>query len=410
MIRRANFRFWAIILLGSLLCTNARADRLVLTDGRDLPGKIMSQTGTSVTFASKENGKVVVRKYQLSQIRSIIPELNDKNNPFPKPKVDPDEARDSKNGTARTGPLTETDRVIFLIDRSGSMALGSRLEKAVKLAEEILLKFEGETRLQVFAFDERAVPIQRDFENVVPSKSRVFASALKRITVDKRAGSDLENSLKRVLKAKPKVIHIFTDGIDRGDPGRTYKDLLANINKMNRKKIVIHTHVFQGGYIPYFGGEPKKKARDFLKSLAEKNGGKCTVEPATVVAQSKEVKAELVVTLNGKAVQSLKVGQRYDLELKVKGLKSTAGLYEYLAGTPILMRSVNAAKKDVVRRVDLPLVFTGKRVISPFKFKIVAASNQYASSRGYMGVVSGGTVGFFFDALGQWVSLKLPVE
>ncbi|MDF1665864.1 MAG: VWA domain-containing protein, partial [Planctomycetota bacterium] len=162
MIRRASFRFWAVILLGSLLCTNARADRLVLTDGRDLPGKIMSQTGTSVTFASKENGKVVVRKYQLAQIRSIIPELNDKNNPFPKPDRDPDDPQNPKNKVIRTGPVTKTDRVIFLIDRSGSMALGSRLEKAVKLAEELMLKFEGETRLQVFAFDERAEPIQRD--------------------------------------------------------------------------------------------------------------------------------------------------------------------------------------------------------------------------------------------------------
>ncbi|MDF1667468.1 MAG: hypothetical protein P1V97_37350, partial [Planctomycetota bacterium] len=248
------------------------------------------------------------------------------------------------------------------------------------------------------------------YENVVPSKARVFASALKRITVKKRSGSDLENALRRVLKANPKVVHIFTDGIDRSAPGASYDELLANIKKMNRKKAIIHTHVFQNGDIPYFGGEPKQKARDFLKSLAEKNGGKTTLTPATVTAQGKDSKAELVVTLNGQVVKSLKVGERYDLELKVKGLKGNPGLYEYLAGTPVLMRSVNSAKTDVVRRVDLPLVFTGKKVISPFKFKVVASTNSYSSSRGYIGVVSGGTVGFFFDALGQWVSLKLPVE
>lgn len=410
MIRRATFRFWAVILLGCLLCTNARADRLVFKDGQELLGKIMSQNASSVTFASKEGAKVVVRKYSLSKVKSIIPELGDKNSPFPKPKLDPDDPENPKNKVVRTGPVTETDRVVFLIDRSSSMGLGSRLENAVKLAEDLMGKFEGETRLQIFAYDERAEPIQRDYENVVPSKSRIFQSALKRITVNKRAGTNIELALKRVLKAKPKVIHLFTDGVERSDAGAKYDDLLKSLLKLNRKKVVIHTHAFQSGFIPYFGGEPKKEARDFLKQLAEKSGGKSSAQPAEAVAQDKEVNAEIVVTLNGKVVKSLKVGERYDVELKVKGLKGNPGLYEYLAGSPVLMRSVNASKRDVVRRVDLPVVFTGKKVVAPFKFKVVASTNSYASSRGYIGVVSGGTVGFFFDALGRWVSLKLPVE
>jgi hypothetical protein len=403
VISRTSTQLWILTLLGLLMISSADADRLVFRDGKELLGRVVSEDTATVTFATKVDGKLLVKRYPRAAIKKIIPELGKMNDPF----VDPDEPAEQSKPVKESG--LKSSRVVFLIDRSSSMALGRRFQNALKVARTIAKGYSSDTRLQIFAFDDTAEPILRSYQNVIAQNSKLIDSSFRRISVKQKTGTNIELAFKRAFQANPQVIHVFTDGVDRSLPGASTK-ILANIARMNRKNTKIHTHAFQGGSIKYFGGEPRQRARGFLKKLASDNGGSATAAPETISAQNKERKVDIVVTRNGQACKSLKIGQRYEVELKVKHMTGSKVIYEYVAGSPILMRSVDASKKNLVRRARLPLIIQDDRVVGSSTFVVVRANNANSQSRGYIGAVSGGAVAFFFDAIGQWVSLKLPVE
>jgi hypothetical protein len=404
VIRNISIQITILVLLCFLLIPTSEADRLLFRDGTEIKGRVVSKDNRMITFATKIDGKLTVQKYDRAQVKMIVPESEEKNNPF----LDP--TTSEKKLIAPKRPGLKATRVIFMIDRSGSMGLAKRLENSLKKAQAMALTYTGNIRLQIFAFDDRAAPIQPDFANVVPENKGVFESALRKITVAKRAGTNFEAALKRVFAAQPDVIHIFSDGVERARTGGDYTHMLKVINRMNRGHARICTHLFQSGSINYFGGEPLNKARKFLTQLAETNKGQVSLYPDKIPAKSNKIGAKIIVTSAGKEVTSITLGQRYKVHLIIDGISTSTAVDEYLSGSSILIRSVDSTKRDIARRIDLPLGMVGTKINSRYPIKIVAKNNRYAQAKGYVAAESNGTVAFFFDALGQWVSLKLPVK
>jgi len=178
-------------------------------------------------------------------------------------------ARSLGNGNATFFTLGDKGkRVIYVLDRSGSMIHNDALLVA---KQQLIASLNGLTpkhRFQIIFYDEAAhvLSLGRDNPNdLIPATSRnVEKVKLKVAAVRPRGGTRHMAALRPALKRQPDAIFFLTDA----DSGLTAGEM-NEIRIINKAKTRIHCVEFgEGGYL--------ERNDNFLKRLAAMTGGKYT--------------------------------------------------------------------------------------------------------------------------------------
>lgn len=380
-------------LMTGLITATALADTLVLRDGRRLEGELIKQDAAGITFAAKIDGKVVVQRYSQNKIKRIIPGKSKPTETKPKPVA-----------------KVQSDRVIVLMDLSGSMGLFGRLKTARAEALQAIKDLPGHKRVLVTGFAEGIQPIQKgSFRSAIASNFQFFENTLRRTTIQRGNRTDFLTAFKEVQRSGPGEIMVFTDGIVRTQTGSDAESVAKSLKKA-LGNIKISVTLIRNQLLPYFGGEPCVDSEAAWKALAKDTGGTFkTVGDA--IERQKELGVKIrVLGPDGKEVKALKIGQRYSVHVDIKGLDSNNYCFEYVLGTPMTATSVTADNKALGRGQRVSLSYIKGQVKSKLALKIVSSSNNYGGQPGYLTGTPGGKVTFEFDALGKKVTLALPVE
>jgi Mg-chelatase subunit ChlD len=155
-----------------------------------------------------------------------------------------------------------SNRIVFLLDRSGSMGETSgsdtRMEQAKKELSRVLSQLNPAAQINMIFFDDKVEPWHK---GLLPIKTHLKDAQAAVANVVPRGQTNIFDSLDFAFSHKEAdTIYLLSDG----DPtaGRIIDpdDILKEIRRVNRlRQIVIHTISF--------GASP------FLKRLAEQNGG-----------------------------------------------------------------------------------------------------------------------------------------
>jgi hypothetical protein len=123
--------------------------------------------------------------------------------------------------------------VVFVIDRSASMGLAGRLERAVRETATSLRRLPRHVRFAVIAYDRSAEPMR--FGGLVaaePAAVEAAVAGLERLTAE--GGTDHRRALRAALALGPEVVYFLTD-----DDELTAADVAA-VSAANRGRTAIH--------------------------------------------------------------------------------------------------------------------------------------------------------------------------
>jgi hypothetical protein len=385
---------FTLVLLGA---GEARADRLEMKDGRTLSGRILGQDADSITFGIRRNGRLVVERIERAAVRLVVPEVE-------RPVAESGAAGKPKASTKKIAR-----RVVLLVDLSGSMTLGDRLAEAKRSMKARLKTFDFDTRLSSSGFSSRFRPVLQGYRNVTEESRAGLESAIDKLEALPGESSNFEAALRGAMRLGPHEIHLYSDGVQRYQPGLKTAGLLKKLLVI-LKDTKVHVDMFVSGELPYFGGEPRAEARALMGSLAERSGGTARLSDPVTEGSQQAVGARLVVLRGDTPVERVEVGERYRLRIEIEGLDASNVCLEYLTGLPLLLRSVGKDGRDIVRRLDLPLTLREGRVESLEAFKLVREGDSYAGSAGFVAVAPGGRLATFLDLSGgRWLSSTVRV-
>lgn len=212
-------------LVAVALAAAARGDVLELKDGTRLEGQVVGMDATSVTIEvplGQTTGKVVVARADLARVglgeaapvasgaaaavESRAPVALVSTAPAPAPSVARPVAPDP---TA----LRQGEKVVFLLDCSGSMAIGKRWAQA---KEELLRRaraLPADGRFCLVAFHEAADVQFGDFVRRNDGTLKRLEGALDRLRPDLRAGTNLAAAVAVALRREPTRVVLLTDGV-----------------------------------------------------------------------------------------------------------------------------------------------------------------------------------------------------
>ena len=143
---------------------------------------------------------------------------------------------------------------IFVVDRSGSMDDGDRLDRAKRELIRTVTAMQPPQRFQVIFYNDRATPMPGDLPKSADYSSRnQLARWLNRI--DAEGGTDPRSAIALALGQRPDAVFLLSDG---AFPDGTAPAVAA----LNPRKIPIHCVDLAGGA----GG-------DDLKIIARESGG-----------------------------------------------------------------------------------------------------------------------------------------
>jgi HEAT repeat protein len=178
-------------------------------------------------------------------------------------------ARKARPGGSTTyyGLPVDSNRVIFVIDQSGSMAIRSEegkpsdWEKAVKETLNVVDGLRAKARLNLVLFETN---VRAWRKTLVELKTRERIALRKYLSRQKpRGGTNLYDALKKALLSQGvDSIFLLSDGLPETGAYTKPEDILREIGKLNRsRRIAIH--------VVAIGFDTK-----FLEQLAEQNGGR----------------------------------------------------------------------------------------------------------------------------------------
>ena len=155
-----------------------------------------------------------------------------------------------------------SNRIVFLLDRSGSMGETSgsetRMEQAKKELSRVLSQLNPAAQINMIFFDDRVEPWHK---GLLPIKTHLKDAQAAVAGVVPRGQTNIFDSLEVAFAHKEAdTIYLLSDGDPTTGKIIDQDDILKEIRRVNRlRQIVIHTISF--------GASP------FLKKLAEQNGG-----------------------------------------------------------------------------------------------------------------------------------------
>jgi hypothetical protein len=154
--------------------------------------------------------------------------------------------------------------VVFVIDRSASMGLAGRLDRARREVAASLRLLPPAARFQVIAYHRAAEPVRVDGRDgllpATPAAVAAAGAALDRLTAE--GSTDHVLALKAALTLRPDVIYFLTDEDDL-----TWADVRA-VTRLNGGRACVHALCLVE---PPAGGETP------LRALARHNRGEFRV-------------------------------------------------------------------------------------------------------------------------------------
>lgn len=164
------------------------------------------------------------------------------------------------------------DKVVFVLDRSGSMAIADRWLTALEVLEQLLLELPRGSNFDVYLADENAVSL---FEGNWCKSMDVREQIRKRIKdagwIDYGGFTDLVTPLKLATeRRRPDAVYLLSDGVATLNEIDTEKIVAAVVKAATGVKIPIHTIAIGPGQDP---AEDGGQAVATLKGIAEGTGG-----------------------------------------------------------------------------------------------------------------------------------------
>ncbi len=165
--------------------------------------------------------------------------------------------------------------IIIVIDRSGSMAIAGRFEKALEEVDRILEKLSVQQTFGVYLFDTKAVSV---FEsNAVKTSDPKRKQLRKRIQdlggLDRASWTDLTTALPPAVRARPDAIYLLSDGVPTKGDEDVEKIVKSIKDLMPTKKFPIHVTAVRGGEHVEGLEENDEVARANLRRIAEAFSG-----------------------------------------------------------------------------------------------------------------------------------------
>lgn len=290
---RAPRVLFATALAVLLLASAAFAGELiiVLSDGRRLRGSIVSETPTRLVFQPKAPGstpvvldpKDVALRVPVQRRPAPAPNPPKPQPPAPKPQAQPPAPKPQPQPAApkpkpappRSGPRL-TGNIVFLLDISGSMALGERLPLCASKIQALVAELGEDDRIDMLLFDEDAVShFGKTYLRVrgrVPEKVRGW---LGKVKIDMNGRADLVGGVEAALKRRADHIVLFTDGyLNFGEAGpRSIIQRIAKAVRGDRKPVKLFVYGVHDGDWVVPGVERRGAARAFLAALGEELDG-----------------------------------------------------------------------------------------------------------------------------------------
>lgn len=273
-------RHWVIALTGIvclLLPLSAAADVLLLKDGTYLEGSVVKETKTEVTVRT---GGAVKRTVTV-QKADIKRRVGGGATAAPKAHGN---TTARKEAPGSFNPRKVEGKILFLLDVSGSMAIGERYPLAERELRRMVKDLPENVKFNVALFHSKSALLFG--KEYLPASERVKKRLAKYLKNRMRKGiprdryTDLHQVLKLALAGHiaTKTIVLFTDGIATTGL-RSPEAVLASVKQMRGriqdKKIKPRLFVrgVMVGAMNRKSAEDKRAARTFLSLLATQNGG-----------------------------------------------------------------------------------------------------------------------------------------
>jgi len=178
-----------------------------------------------------------------------------------------------------------SDRVLFVVDTSGSMAWpdyrNNRIETATKELFKVLRSLSERTYFNVMTFAGHVDIWQRGGEVLATKENVASAIDWAKSRLLPRGGTNTYEALTVAFEKNPRVdtIYFLSDGIPSTGKLEVPEEILAHVRRLNRfRKVTIHTIALVIGRpsiekaVKY---EDPDEMADFMRALAEQNGGAC---------------------------------------------------------------------------------------------------------------------------------------
>jgi hypothetical protein len=202
-----------------------------------------------------------------------------------KTRLEPDAAKIVPYATNSSyfGVRVHTDRVMFIVDLSGSMAFPwgqdtTRLDVARSELQEALKNLAPGTLFNIIAFSDKAKSWRRNEAIATPDTVKSALKWMERVFKEPRGGTYLYAALEKAFTENPRIDTIFllTDGLATDGEPIVPEAILASVSEWNRyRRVTIHTFALTLEKRETRSHEKKdfSDVKDFLRRLARLTGG-----------------------------------------------------------------------------------------------------------------------------------------
>ncbi len=185
------------------------------------------------------------------------------------------------------GVNVHSDRLIFVVDVSGSMAMPrggktTRIKVARDELRKVLLALDPKTVFNVIVFSDKVKAWRRGEAPASQANVAKVLGWLDKTLAEPRGGTYMHAALKKAFAENPEMDTVFllTDGLASDGEPIVPEAILASVSSWNRyRRVVIHTFALTlENEAPDL--QPRKNLAEikrFMKQLATATGGRCTV-------------------------------------------------------------------------------------------------------------------------------------
>jgi uncharacterized protein YegL len=168
------------------------------------------------------------------------------------------------NGSEYYGMSLYAQRMLFVIDTSGSMA-GQRLMAAKRELIQTIDGLSPETQFNIIAYNSRVNPWQRRMTKAERNAKEAAAKWI--LGLDAATSTATYDALETALENDAEAIYLLTDGVPHGGKIDSPPDIVEAVARLNRaKRMSIYT-------IGVGVGAAGQGFDQFLESLAKQNWG-----------------------------------------------------------------------------------------------------------------------------------------
>lgn len=263
-------RLRALVVLVGLLASVASADEVVLVDGTRLEGEVVSMDARRVVLAlplGAGKGELSLERAQVASVSfadastgappdapaadpsaPATPGIDGDPLPATMAPDAPKPAPRAPGSRDRPRPGTKGTRTLFLLDRSGSMAIGERWKKATTWLCDRVGTLEAGSEIDVALFDERFEAVWGSWHDVTPHLVRRMPDVLEPFAPALRFGTNIDRALRGALERDCDRIILITDGVvTRGGADGAAKALERALEAARARDIRLDVVAVQDG-------------------------------------------------------------------------------------------------------------------------------------------------------------------